>query len=85
MKSEFLGPVAEIPVKDISTAAAYYQASLGFTLDWGAEELGLAGISSCIGFGAPVTRNGCPRPSEVLGLAPGHGGRFAWQRLPCLL
>jgi uncharacterized glyoxalase superfamily protein PhnB len=45
MKSEFPGPVPEIPVSDINKAAAYYQRNLGFTLDWGAEKLGLAGIS----------------------------------------
>jgi uncharacterized glyoxalase superfamily protein PhnB len=45
MKSEFPSPVPEIPVRDISTAAVYYQNNLGFSLDWGGEELGLAGIS----------------------------------------
>ena len=45
MTSEFPGAVPEIPVTDIAAAAAYYQKSLGFTLDWGGEELGLAGIS----------------------------------------
>ena len=45
MKSKFPGPVPEIPVRDINKAAAYYQRNLGFTLDWGGEELGLAGIS----------------------------------------
>jgi uncharacterized glyoxalase superfamily protein PhnB len=45
MKSEFPTPVPEIPVRDIATAAAYYKNNLGFTLDWGGEELGLAGIS----------------------------------------
>jgi predicted lactoylglutathione lyase len=45
MKSKFPGPVPEIPVKDINKAAAYYQRSLGFTLDWGDEDVGLAGIS----------------------------------------
>ncbi len=45
MKSEFPGPVPEIPVSDIEAAAAYYRDCLGFTLDWGGEELGLAGIS----------------------------------------
>ena len=45
MKSEFPGPVPEIPVKDINTAAAYYQRNLGFTLDWASDDLGLAGIS----------------------------------------
>jgi len=32
-------------VSDIATAAAYYQDNLGFSVDWGSEELGLAGIS----------------------------------------
>ena len=45
MKSEFPGPVPEIPVRDIARAVAYYENNLGFTLDWGGEELGLAGIS----------------------------------------
>lgn len=45
MKSKFPGPVPEIPVRDIATAVAYYQNSLGFALDWGGEELGLAGVS----------------------------------------
>ena len=46
MKSKFPSAVPEIPVKDISEAAAYYESNLGFTLDWGGEELGLAGISN---------------------------------------
>jgi uncharacterized glyoxalase superfamily protein PhnB len=37
--------VPEIPVRDIAAATAYYQETLGFRLDWGGEELGLAGIS----------------------------------------
>ncbi len=45
MKSEFPGAVPEIPVTDINKAVAYYESNLGFTLDWGDEELGLAGIS----------------------------------------
>ena len=45
MKSELPGAVPEIPVSDINEAAAYYQNKLGFTVDWGGEELGLAGIS----------------------------------------
>lgn len=45
MKSEFPPPVPEMPVKDINAAVAYYENELGFTLDWGGEELGLAGIS----------------------------------------
>jgi uncharacterized glyoxalase superfamily protein PhnB len=45
MISSFPGAVPEIPVSDITKAAAYYQNALGFTLDWGGEQLGLAGIS----------------------------------------
>jgi predicted lactoylglutathione lyase len=45
MKLEFPGAVPEIPVSDISAAADYYVKNLGFTLDWGGGELGLAGIS----------------------------------------
>jgi catechol 2,3-dioxygenase-like lactoylglutathione lyase family enzyme len=46
MKPELPVPVPEIPVSDIAAAAAYYRSSLGFSLDWGGEELGLAGISN---------------------------------------
>jgi predicted lactoylglutathione lyase len=45
MKSEFPGAVPEIPVSDIDKAAAYYCDCLGFNLDFGGGELGLAGIS----------------------------------------
>ena len=45
MSSQFPGAVPEIPVSHVATAAADYQHSLGFTLDWGDEALGLAGIS----------------------------------------
>ena len=45
MKSKFPSAVPEIPVSDINEAVAYYQRNLGFTLDWGGDELGLAGIS----------------------------------------
>lgn len=45
MKSEFPAAVPEIPVAEIDHAVRYYQTSLGFTLDWGGPELGLAGIS----------------------------------------
>ena len=37
--------VPEIPVSDIRKAAAYYEKNLGFTLDWGGDEGGIAGIS----------------------------------------
>ena len=45
MKSEFPGAVPEIPVRDIDVAAAYYESKLGFSIDWGGEDGGIAGIS----------------------------------------
>ena len=45
MNAEFPGAVPEIPVANIGDALAYYEKHLGFTVDWGDEELGLAGIS----------------------------------------
>jgi uncharacterized glyoxalase superfamily protein PhnB len=39
------GAVPEIPVSDMERAIAYYRNILGFTLDWGPGEHGLAGIS----------------------------------------
>jgi uncharacterized glyoxalase superfamily protein PhnB len=45
MKSVFPSAVPEIPVKNITQAVAYYKDNLGFALDWGGDELGLAGIS----------------------------------------
>ncbi len=45
MRSEFPTAVPEIPVSDIAAAVTYYRDCLGFTLDWGGEDLGLAGIS----------------------------------------
>lgn len=45
MQSSFPGAVPEIPVSSIASAIGYYEQSLGFTTDWGDEELGLAGIS----------------------------------------
>src|ERR1700740_1154409 len=45
MKAKLPGAVPEIPVSDINGSLLYYQECLGFTLDWGDEELGLAGIS----------------------------------------
>jgi uncharacterized glyoxalase superfamily protein PhnB len=45
MKPEFPPAVPEIPVSAIAAAARYYRERLGFVLDWGGEELGLAGIS----------------------------------------
>ena len=45
MNFDFPGAVPEIPVKNLDEATAYYENSLGFTLDWFEQELGLAGIS----------------------------------------
>ncbi|MGH9875891.1 MAG: hypothetical protein ACRD9S_25855 [Pyrinomonadaceae bacterium] len=45
MRLEFPSAVPEIPVSHIDEAAANYETKLGFKLDWGGEELGLAGIS----------------------------------------
>jgi len=45
MKHEFPSAVPEIPVHDINRAAEYYERNLGFQLDWGGEEGGIAGIS----------------------------------------
>lgn len=38
-------PVPEIPVASIDQAVNYYVNSLGFSLDWGDESGGIAGIS----------------------------------------
>jgi len=45
MRPEFPPAVPEIPVSDIDRAAVYYKNNLGFTLDWGGEDGGIAGIS----------------------------------------
>ena len=45
MNLEFPPAVPEIPVNDLQKAAAYYQNSLGFTIDWGDERGGIVGIS----------------------------------------
>jgi len=38
-------PVPEIPAANVDKAAAYYVEVLGFDLDWGGNEGGIAGIS----------------------------------------
>ena len=38
-------PVPEIPAANVDKAATYYVNALGFTLDWGDETGGIAGIS----------------------------------------
>jgi predicted lactoylglutathione lyase len=45
VKLEFPTAVPEIPVKDLAKAVPYYQKNLGFSLDWGGAEIGLAGFS----------------------------------------
>jgi uncharacterized glyoxalase superfamily protein PhnB len=45
MSHPFPGAVPEIPVSNVDEAIAYYEASLGFTRDWGGDEGGIAGIS----------------------------------------
>jgi len=45
MTPRFPSAIPEIPVSNIDTALAYYKNCLGFTIDWGSQQLGLAGIS----------------------------------------
>ena len=42
---KFPAAVPEIPAANVDKAAAYYVESLGFTLDWGDDAGGIAGIS----------------------------------------
>jgi uncharacterized glyoxalase superfamily protein PhnB len=41
----FPAPVPEVPAANVSKAAAYYVNSLGFTMGWGDDRGGIAGIS----------------------------------------
>ncbi len=41
----FPAAVPEIPAANVDTAAAYYVNTLGFTLDWGNDDGGIAGVS----------------------------------------
>ena len=45
MKREFPAPVPEIPVTDMNAALHYYEGKLGFNIDWGGVDGGIAGIS----------------------------------------
>lgn len=45
MKHEFPAAVPEIPVTDMDQALNYYERNLGFTIDWGGADGGIAGIS----------------------------------------
>jgi uncharacterized glyoxalase superfamily protein PhnB len=42
---KFPAPVPEIPAANVDKAAAYYVETIGFTLDWGDDDGGIAGIS----------------------------------------
>jgi uncharacterized glyoxalase superfamily protein PhnB len=42
---KFPAAVVEIPAASVEQAVAYYVTTLGFTLDWGDEQGGIAGIS----------------------------------------
>jgi uncharacterized glyoxalase superfamily protein PhnB len=45
MKHEFPAAVPEIPVTDMDQALDYYERKLGFSIDWGGVDGGIAGIS----------------------------------------
>src|SRR5687767_3418724 len=47
MKNGFPSAVPEIPVKDLARAAVYYEKCLGFTWDWGVEEIGQVSRGGC--------------------------------------
>lgn len=67
MIPELPGAVPEIPVSDVTAAAAYYRDRLSFSLDWVEADIALAGISggNCRLFlaGPPFRKergNACP-------------------------
>jgi uncharacterized glyoxalase superfamily protein PhnB len=45
MNDEFPAAVPEVPVSDMNAALDYYVGKLGFNLDWGGTDGGIAGIS----------------------------------------
>jgi len=45
MKNKFPAAVPEIPVTDMDQALDYYARKLGFNVDWGGADGGIAGIS----------------------------------------
>ena len=45
MAFEFPAAVPEIPVTDMSAALNYYEGKLGFSIDWGGADGGIAGVS----------------------------------------
>lgn len=42
---KFPAAVPEVPAADVDRAAAYYVDKLGFTIDWGDNQGGIAGVS----------------------------------------
>lgn len=46
MTHEFPAAVPEIPVTDMNAALNYYEGKLGFNIDWGGADGGIAGISN---------------------------------------
>lgn len=48
MKNEFPAAVPEIPVTDLTAALNYYEGKLGFNIDGGGADGGIAGISKAI-------------------------------------
>lgn len=45
MNDDFPAAVPEIPVTDMNAALNYYETNLGFSIDWGGADGGIAGIS----------------------------------------
>jgi predicted lactoylglutathione lyase len=45
MKNTFPAAVPEIPVTNMDQALGYYERQLGFSIDWGGADGGIAGIS----------------------------------------
>jgi uncharacterized glyoxalase superfamily protein PhnB len=69
MMVEFPAAVPEIPVSDIDAALEYYASRLGFTIDWGGQAGGIAGISkgNCRLFLTNASfREGCGNHSPVV-------------------
>ena len=47
MNEEFPSPVPEMPVSNLSRAAAYYERCFGFHWDWGVEGIGQVSKGGC--------------------------------------
>jgi predicted lactoylglutathione lyase len=69
MIPELPSAVPELPVSDIVVAAEYYRERLGFTVDWLARDIALAGISrdQCrIFLAGPAFRDGRAEATPVV-------------------